>query len=429
MKFQQYTLPNKARVILAPRPGTEVCTTLVLFKVGSRHETARTNGVSHFLEHLFFKGTTNRPTALDISQVLDGLGAQYNAFTGKDYTGYYVKVGSQHTSTAVDLLQDLLLNPLFEQDEIDRERGVVIEEINMYDDNPMAIVEEVLEETVFGKTHPLGYRIAGPKENIQTITRKQILNYRTTHYRPDRMVIVLAGKVPAQVKQWLKNGFGQMSLPQQKQSVPKPFGATQRAFRLQLETKPTAQSHLAIGFPAPAYNHTDLLATKVLATLLGGGMSSRLFINVRERQGLCYYIRASVSPYEDTGIFTVNAGFDTSRIHQAIAAIMEQLQLIAEHRVDPVELQKAKDCIRGHLQIQLEDSEYVASWWAHQALFLRNSITPAQYESKIDNITPAQIQRVAARLFQFHRMTAAIVGPYTQRHATKLQRSFATLKR
>ena len=143
MKFQQYTLPNKARVILAPRPGTEVCTTLVLFKVGSRHETARTNGVSHFLEHLFFKGTTNRPTALDISQVLDGLGAQYNAFTGKDYTGYYVKVGSQHTSTAVDLLQDLLLNPLFEQDEIDRERGVVIEEINMYDDNPMAIVEEV----------------------------------------------------------------------------------------------------------------------------------------------------------------------------------------------------------------------------------------------------------------------------------------------
>jgi predicted Zn-dependent peptidase len=417
-------LSNKTPVILAQMPSTQVFTALVLFKVGSRYETAKGNGISHFLEHLFFKGTINRPTALDISKELDGVGADYNAFTGKDYTGYYVKVTKRHARLAVDLLQDLLVNPLFEPAEIDRERGVIIEEINMYDDNPMATAEELAEELLFGKNHPLGYRIAGPRENIRKITRNEIIKYREHYYRPDNMVIVLAGKIPAGAMNWLEEGFATIAKGKKVDLQPKQFTLTQKSFRLHIEKKKTAQSHLAITFPAPTYTDRDLFTAKVLSVLLGGGMSSRLFINVRERQGLCYYIRAGMTPYADQGAFMIQAGFDTKRIKQAIAAIMEQLRIVRDVLVEEEELTKAKECIRGHLALRLEDADHIASWWGQQFLFQQVQMTPAQYEERIVAVTARDIQRLAQKLFQHHLMNAVIVGPYTPALQKQLQPQF-----
>lgn len=395
-------------------PGTQAMTILIMFKVGSRHETKKTNGISHFLEHLFFKGTTNRPTSLDIAKELDGVGAGYNAFTSKDYTGYYVKVGKKHARLAVDVISDLLLNPLFEQEEIDRERGVIIEEINMYEDNPMATAEILAEMELFGKNHPLGYDIAGPKENIRTVTRKQILNYRSTHYRTDNMVIVVSGNVPASVFPDLKKQFAVMEKSSAKKPRPKKFVYTQRSARVNVYKKPTSQSHLALSFPGPTYTDAQAPAYRVLANILGGGMSSRLFIQVRERKGLCYYIRAGLTPYEDKGAFTIQAGFDTKRINKAVDAIIEQLRLIRDEGVTDDELKKAKDGISGGLAIQMEDSENMAQWWSKQALFLKNGKTPAQFDRAIQKVTKRQVQAAARKMFQSAQANLVIVGPYSK---------------
>ena len=328
--MKQFTLKNGIPVVLADMNGTNVMTALILFKVGSRNETQSINGVSHFLEHLFFKGTENRPTTLDISRELDGLGADFNAFTSKDYTGYYVKVASQHSEVAIDILEDLLFHPLFDPEEIERERGVIVEEINMYKDNPMATAEELSEELLFGAHHPLGYRIAGPPENIMKISRKRILEYRDTYYHPDNMVIVLAGNLPKNIRSVITKQFA-VSPPARRKTPPyKKFIYTQKAPRLLLEKKKTAQSHLALSFPGPTYTSKEGPAAQVLSTILGGNMSSRLFINVRERQGLCYYIRSGMTPYENMGACTIQAGFDTKRIHQAVKAIIEEIVDIRE---------------------------------------------------------------------------------------------------
>jgi predicted Zn-dependent peptidase len=407
-------LSNGIPVVINRLPGTQAMTILILFKVGSRYETKTTNGISHFLEHLFFKGTTNRPTSLDIAKELDGVGAGYNAFTSKDYTGYYVKVGKKHARLAVDVISDLLLNPLFEQEEIDRERGVIIEEINMYEDNPMATAEILSEMELFGKNHPLGYDIAGPKDNIRTVTRNQIMKYRDTHYRTDNMVIAVAGNVPASVYKDIDKAFSVMEKPKTRKPKPKKFVYKQRSPRVLVQKKPTAQSHLALSFPGPTYTQKDAAAYRVLARILGGGMSSRLFIQVRERKGLCYYIRAGLTSYEDQGAFTIQAGFDTKRINKAADAIIEQLQLIRDEGVTKEELQQAKDGISGAMSIQMEDSENVAQWWSNQALFQKTGKTVQQYERAIQKVTKKQVEAVAQKMFKSSQANLVIVGPYTK---------------
>lgn len=412
--MQTKRLSNGIPVLIDRLPGTQVMTILILFKVGSRHENKKTNGISHFLEHLFFKGTTNRPTSLDIAKELDGVGAGYNAFTSKDYTGYYVKVSKKHARMAVDVISDLLLNPLFEQEEIDRERGVIIEEINMYEDNPMATADILAEMELFGKNHPLGYDIAGPKENIRTVTRKQIMDYRQTHYRTDNMVIVATGNVPASVYKDISRAFDLMKKPGTAKKQPKKFVYKQRSPRVLIHKKPTSQSHMALSFPGPAYNEKQSAAYRLLSNILGGGMSSRLFIQVRERQGLCYYINAGVTPYEDKGAFTIQAGFDTQRIDKAVDAIVEQLKLIKEEGITDEELKKAKDGITGRMSIHMEDSENMAQWWSKQALFSNKIQTLSQYDRDIQKVTKKQVNAVAEKMFHAAQANLVIVGPYTK---------------
>jgi len=419
-----YTLKNGIPVILNPMKGTDVVTALILFKVGSRHENPANNGVSHFVEHLFFKGTTNRPTTLHISKELDGVGADFNAFTSKDYTGYYVKVAAKHTELAVDILEDLLFHPIFDPVEIDRERGVIIEEINMYEDNPMATADELAEQLLFGADHPLGYRIAGPRKNITNITREEILKYRDLHYHSENMVVILAGNLPANAKAMIQQRFAKAPHPTRTMPKRKSFSYSQKQLRLEVVTKKTAQSHLALAFPGPTYTARTAAATRVLSTILGGNMSSRLFIQVRERQGLCYYIRSGISPYEDMGVFTIQAGFDTKRIHQAIAGITDELVKIRSAKTADItkeELQKAKEYIAGKMSLHLEDSEEVASWWGKQALFMKKLGTVEQFEKAIRQVTIADVQKIAAQTFVKNKANLVIIGPYSQSQRKSFQ--------
>lgn len=419
--MKSFRLPNGIQVVTAPMKGTDVVTSLILFKVGSRNEQKKNNGVSHFVEHLFFKGTTNRPTTLAIAKELDSLGADYNAFTSKDHTGYYVKVAKKHTVKALEVLADILFHPLFDAAEIDRERGVIVEEINMYEDNPMATAEELAEELLFGKNHPLGFRIAGPKNNIRTISRSSILHYRDTYYHPANMVIICAGNLPSDTNATIRKYFGGVSQAQHqtpKHAVFTTVGST----RFHWEKKKTAQTHLALGFRAPSYTESNLLAAQLLAIIFGGNMSSRLFINVRERQGLCYYIRASVTPYEDAGIFAIQAGFDIQRIEKAMRAIVAEIAALCQSGITADELHHAKEYLRGKMSLRLEDTEEIASWWGRNWFFMKKMETPAQYLDRFKKITQRDIQQYIQTAFSPKQAHCVIIGPSTPAQMRKLQR-------
>jgi predicted Zn-dependent peptidase len=322
------------------------------------------------------------------------------------------------------MLEDLLFHPIFDAKEIDRERGVIVEEINMYEDNPMATADELAEQLLFGAEHPLGYRIAGPRENIMKISRDAILNYRDAHYHSKNMVVILSGNLPERTKQMIHKRFAKAPKPKQRMPSRKTFRYAQAVSRLQVVSKKTAQSHLALAFPGPTYTAKDFAATQVLSTILGGNMSSRLFIQVRERQGLCYYIRSGISPYEDMGAFTIQAGFDTTRIHQAMSGIVDELKKIRSPKTAQLgddELQKAKEYIAGKMSLRLEDSEEVASWWGKKALFMKKLGSPEEFERAVRAVKTADILRIAARTFIGKKANVVIIGPYTQKQKKGFQ--------
>lgn len=422
--MKHYRLSNGIPVIIDRMTGTNVVTALILFKVGSRHENPKNNGISHFIEHLFFKGTEKRKTTLEISRELDGVGADFNAFTSKDYTGYYVKVASQHTPLAIDILEDILFHPIFDPEEIDRERGVIVEEINMYEDKPMVTAEELAEMSLFGANHPLGYKIAGPRKNIRNISREEIIRYRDEYYHTNNMVVILAGNVPANAEALLKKQFARAPKPRVKMSGYKKFSYAQSQARVTVEPKPTAQSHLALSFPGPTYTQKDMPAYQVLSTILGASMSSRLFIQVRERQGLCYYIYSGISPYENMGVFTIQAGFDTKRINQAIDGIITEVKNIRDQIV-PItehELKNAQEYLAGKMSLRLEDSENVASWWGKEALFAKDFFSPADSIERIRAVKIADVVRVARKMFDTKHANLVVVGPYKKSQATSFKK-------
>lgn len=416
MSHSTSRLANGLRLITVPRHESKAVTVLVLTKVGSRHESAKINGVSHFLEHLMFKGTKKRPSTLDISKTLDAFGAEYNAFTSKDHTGYYIKIDGSKLRLAIDMLSDMLQHSIFDPKEVDRERGVIVEEINMYRDNPMMYVEEIFEETVFGAGTPLGQLIAGPRQVIKTIPRDTIVEYVRTHYTADNMTVVVAGRITQPVRTLVEKYFSALPLKARRDRYVKHVAA-QRQPRLRIEYKKTEQVQLCLGFPALSYTDRDLSPLQLLSVILGGNMSSRLFLSIRERQGLCYFIKSSVSPYEDTGVFTIQSGLDSSRVPQAMTAILKELQQVARRGVTEEEVEKAREFLRGKIVLEMEDSESLASWYGRQALFHKKLTTPDERYRELLKITPARIQLVAKALFKRSRLNVAIIGPVRNRAA------------
>ncbi len=411
MPHQHFTLKNGMRVHLVPVAGTQAVTVLVLTKVGSRYETPSLNGASHFIEHLMFKGTKRRPTTLDISRALDSVGAQFNAYTNKHETGYYIKIDAKHTNLAVDILHDMVFHSVFDQKELDRERGVIIEEINMYQDNPMRHVEEMLEGIVFdGNT--LGWEIAGTHKTMKEMKRDEIIAYRDAHYIPARMVVTVAGNVPKDIRTILEKTFGSVKASKAEHPSFAPFVASASKKKVDVQFKKTEQIHLTFGFPSFGIGDDRNEALTILSTILGGTMSSRLFISVRERKGLAYMIRSGNTAYDDVGVFAVQAGLDKSRVPLAYKTIMQELRKIKREGVTAKEVKEAIDHIRGGILLAMENSSVQAEWYGDDELFLNRVRTPEQFMKKLEKVTAADVKAMAQEVLNEKKMKMAVIGPY-----------------
>jgi predicted Zn-dependent peptidase len=411
IKYHLDKLSNQVRVLYAPMHETEAVTVMVLVKVGSRYEPLKVNGISHFIEHLLFKGTAKRPTSLDITKELDGVGADYNAFTGKDHTGYYIKVNHDKLELAMDIVSDMLFNSIFSPEEITKERGVIMEEINMYEDNPMMLIDSLLEEELF-KGNPLARKISGEKENIQAITRKQILDYFHENYVSNNVIVGLSGKFNVnQAGKLVKKYFGKNSY-KIKHNKFIPFKDTQKQSRVRLKTKETEQINLAIGFPSYSMTDPKVYPLSLLSIILGGNMSSRLFMEIREKLGLAYFIRSSVSTAEDCGNFAVYAGLEKSKIKLAVQTIIKELNKTVNQKVTAEELNRAKEFLKGKMILRLEDSAQVIEWLTSQQL-LKNKIENLEEQmKKIDQVNLNQIQQVAREIIKPAKINLAVIGPY-----------------
>jgi len=418
---KHFILKNGTRVCLVPFAGTKATTVLVFCKVGSRYESVSLQGASHFIEHLMFKGTTRRPNTLAISRALDAVGAQFNAFTGKDATGYYVKADHQHAKLAIDLLHDMLFHSKYDPKELNRERGVIIEEINMYEDNPMSYVENLLEQGLF-QGNPLADDIAGTHKSMRAMKRSDILTYRDSYYQPSRLVICVSGHVDEQVTTWLEETFGRVKAAGKKPEDFTPFVGwkDQQEPRIIVKEKAMEQVQLALGFPAYSLYDKKLRAAKLLAIILGGTMSSRLFIAVRERRGLAYFVRSWIETFEDTGYLTIRAGLDKSRLPLALKTIFNECRAIKRKGAIRVqELKDAKEYVRGKTLLAMEDSFARAEWYGQTTLFHEKEKTIEGYLKEIADVRMKDVEQVAQEMLRSAQLTIAAIGPYANKEALK----------
>lgn len=421
-------LSNKINLITVPVKGTRATTVLVLVPVGSRYEHKKISGTSHFVEHLMFKGTHKRPTAQDISRVLDATGAEYNAFTSKDYTGYYVKIDSAKQEVAFDLMSDMLFNSKFDEQEIEKEKGVIVEELRMYDDNPTMGIGNVYDQLVFGDC-PLGWDEGGSKESVRGVSRQELWDYYQSAYKGANMVLVVAGNISKKLKKHLQYFVhSEIKKNISKKTITKndykkfvwPKGVLPIEKRIEVKEKKLDQSHVILGFPGLALGHPDRYALVVLLNILGGGMSSRLFVEVREKRGLAYMVRAGSSNYRDVGTAYIQAGLDPSRLPDAVAVIKEELKKICDELVSAKELIDAKTSISGRMTLGMEDSSAQAEWYAKQFWFANKIETFEQVLQKINKVTPKDVQRIAKKIFDWKQIRVAAIGPLKKQDIIKL---------
>jgi predicted Zn-dependent peptidase len=409
---KKHILPNGLSIILAPTPGTFSATILVLVQTGSKYETKEINGISHFLEHMCFKGTTKRPRAIDIAGELDGLGASYNAFTGHEYTGYYAKVDKTHINQALDVVSDIYLNQIFRPEEIKREAGVIVEELNMYKDNPKRKVGDNLTRLLYGN-QPAGWDIIGSKKTITSTTREQLVRYRKEHYVASATTIVVAGsfdekKMLAEIKKRFK------TIHAGKKKGKLPVREVQTKPAVHVEYKKTDQAHALIAFRAFPIGDPREEALSLLATMLGGGMSSRLFIKVREELGAAYYVFASPDTYTDHGYLAIGAGLNLKKTNEALKLILSECKRFTEEEVSEKELQKAKDYSIGRLSLGLETTDEQAFFYGMNYLLEKKLEKPEETIAKIKKVTPVDILTVAKDIFKNEGLNMAIIGPYKE---------------
>jgi len=411
-------LPNQLEVIASPISGAKTITVLVMAGTGSRFENKQTGGISHFLEHMFFKGTKKRPTTLAISSALDRVGGEFNAFTGKEYTGYFVKVEAGRLALALDVLSDMLLNSKFLAEEIEREKGVIIEELNMYLDNPLIYIEDLFEECLYGDT-PAGRDTIGAKETILKFNRRQVLAYAGAQYSSDKMIVSLAGGLTPGALKLIDKYFNNFSKKAYRDKL-KTNDAQARP-KLNLFYKKTDQAHLSLGVRTYAYGSPDEITAKIISIILGGTMSSRLFTELRERRGLAYYVRTHNEPYTDSGYLTTQAGVPIAKLAEAVKIILAEYKKLAEKSVSAEELNRVKECLIGRSALQLEASDSVANWYARQAILFKEQkrqgrmLTPENYYAKIRKVSASDIRRVAKEIFVNKKLNLAIIGPYEDR--------------
>ena len=408
--FRKTTFENGLRIITFPMENTKAITLLILVGAGSKYEKKEINGISHLIEHMAFRGTKKRPQTLDIVKELDKVGGVYNAFTSKELMGFWVKVDSRHLDLSCDVLSDMIFNSLFREKETEKEKMAIIEEINMFLDTPQVHILNLWEELLYGN-QPAGWPIAGEKETVKKISRKNILNYFKSQFGAKNVVISLAGNFKEkEVIPKVKNFFGK--LKRIKTLSKKPVIEKQKSPQVLLQEKETDQTHLTLGVRAYNIFSPKKYPLAVLSNLLGGIMSSRLFIEIRDKRGMAYYIRTMAEDYTDTGYLVTHAGIDNKRTEEAIKIILKEYRKLKEKKVPKEELQKAKDNIKGHILLGLETSDAWAAYLGSQEILENKIFTPEEECQKIDKVSQDDILKVAKEIFQSKKLNLALIGPF-----------------
>ncbi len=425
MTYKKKTLPNGLRIITVPMKENPTVTVMVLVEAGSKYETKDINGISHFLEHMCFKGTVQRPTSGDINRELDSLGAVSNAFTGTEYTGYWSKGRSKDFVKIFDVIADIYLNSTFPAEEIEKERGVILDEMNMYEDLPMRKVQNVFAEALYGD-QPAGWTILGLADVIKSVKREDFIAYREKHYVAQATAIIVAGGVEhgdvvALVQKLFKNiSTGRKQAKKKTVDTRAPSTSKQeKPFISHLEKK-TDQTHLILGVRSHGLEHKDLPTLRLIAGILGKGMSSRLFQRLRDEMGVGYYVRADQDSSTDHGVIEISTGVVPHRVSEVILAILEELRRIAHEDVNEKELKKAKDYHLGTMMLELETSDQHADWVGSQEILLKNVEKPEDYARKIRAVTVKDIKRVAQKMLVDDMLNLAYVGPASKEDLSKI---------
>jgi predicted Zn-dependent peptidase len=407
--FEKTTLANGLRVVTAPMPQAKSVACFVMLAAGSRYETKDTNGIAHFAEHMFFKGTEKRPTAREIAGEIDSIGGEFNAFTGKEYTGYYVKCAAEHRDIALDVLIDMLRHSKFDPEEIEREKGVIVEEMNMYYDTPRDYVDGVYDELLYDDT-PLGWDIIGRKETVRAAKRETFIDYLERWYRAPRIVAGVAGNLGKGLIPQLEELLGDVQ--NGTTGEPPPAEWQQEAPQVKLHTKQSDQAHIRVGVHSYPIVHPDRYALGLLATVLGGGMSSRLFTEVRERRGLAYYIYGHQQGYTDAGTLFSQGGVDIQRIDDAVRTVVGEFARIAAEPIEPDELEKARNFAKGRLVLSLEDPKGMILFGLRNEVLEGTLREPDEVLAALDAVTIEDVQRVAQDIIREDRLNFALIGPF-----------------
>lgn len=415
MKYTRIVLKNGLRVITIPMPSFESATAMVMVGAGSRYEKKKNSGISHFLEHMAFKGTKKRSSAMEIATLIDGVGGECNAFTSKEITGYYVKAAASKVDLCLDVLSDMLQNSKLDQAEIDKEKGVILEEKNLYEDTPSRHIGDLYESLLYGDT-PLGREIIGTKEVIKGVTRQDFIDYMQSLYSANNLTVVVAGGIKtAEIEKKAEGYFGEMTS----------FDTIRYYKQLEDQLKPalfvqkkvTEQVHIGVGFRTVSIYNEEKHALSVLSAILGGGMSSRLFSEVREKRGLAYYVRTGSEHYQDVGNLVSTAGLDPKRVEEGISVIVHEYAKIsgAKSGISKKELDKAKEYLKGHFVLELEDSRSVAGFFGQAEILEKKNETPEEIIAKIDKVTVENVEAVAKKYFKEQQLNLAIIGNFDDR--------------
>jgi predicted Zn-dependent peptidase len=408
--YERTTLSNGLRVLTAPLPHAQSVACYIMLSAGSRYENATNRGIAHFAEHMFFKGTEKRPTSRDLTTIVDGMGGEFNAFTSKEYTGYYIRCAGAERDTALDVLVDMLRNSKFDSEELEREKGVILEEMNMYFDTPRDYVSSVYEGLLLGD-NPLGWETLGTRETIKAATRETFLDYLEHWYTPARMVVGVAGMVGDDLQPRLEELLGDLGGNGAGAPVPAAVDLAPEA-RVRLHTKDSDQAQICIGVPSYELTHPDRYALQLLGTVLGTGMSSRLFLEVRERRGLAYYIYGLNSSYTDAGTLYAQGGVDINRVDEAISVIVEQFRGMASEPVPADELEKARALAKGRFVLQTESPNGLLLFGLRREVLEGRAAEPEELLAGLDAVTAEDVQRVAQDVIGNGRLRLAVIGPF-----------------
>ena len=409
-KAKKKTYKNGLRVVTIPMKDNPTVTVLVLVGTGSNYETKEINGISHFLEHMCFKGTVKRPTPQSISHELDSLGCHYNAFTDNEMTGYYAKGDSKNFKQIFDVVSDIYLNSTFPEKEMEKEKGVIIEEINMYEDMPISHVQDLFDKVLYGD-QPAGWSIAGTKENIRKMIRDNFVKYKSSHYVASNTVIVVSGNITndevyEEVNKYFKGIKSTNKVKKLKtkdvQTVP----------NVLIKHKETDQTHFVLGVRTFSLFDKRNITLALLSGVLGAGMSSRLFIKLREKMGVAYYVRAYNGPSLDHGVFQISAGVNNLRTEEVIKEILKECNILTAQKVEEKELNKVKSLIIGNMKMSLEATDDIANFYGHQELMKNKMKTLEEKIKEIKKVTAEDIEKIAKTIFKTKNLNLAIIGPF-----------------